>query len=183
MLYPRGVPAVRGGAERLWEGIVDEITSQTDHQAELIPVDSPEASFGDVVQSYARFDALDLSDFDLVITGKYPAWMVRHPRQVVYMAHPLRGLYDTYVGPTDVLRSSLSPSARELIDIVTSISPGRPGGRDQVFAAALAMLDELPADHPDRAFPGPVIRRAVRWLDHDALSRRERSPVLRFRRQ
>ena len=55
-----------------------------------------EQRFADLVASYEAFARLDLGHFDVVISGKYPAWMVRHPRHLVYMLHRLRGLYDTY---------------------------------------------------------------------------------------
>ena len=71
---------------------------QAGHQAELIKVPAPEATLGQVIRSYLRFWRLDLRHFDLVITLKYPGWMVRCSRQVCYMCHRLRGLYDTYPG-------------------------------------------------------------------------------------
>jgi glycosyltransferase involved in cell wall biosynthesis len=169
MVCPQGVPVVRGGAERLWEGVVREINARTPHTAELIAVASPEANLRDVIHSYARFDALDLSHFDLVISGKYPAWMIRHPRHVVYMAHPIRGLYDTYTGPTALHVAQLSPPARALAEAVHASMPGRPGAREPVLDAALRAVGELAVDHPDLAYPGPLARAVVRWLDHDAL--------------
>ena len=90
MICPRGVPYTFGGAERLWEGTVDAFNRLTPHEAAIVELPSPEWSFADIVKSYSNFDALDLGDFDLVISGKYPAWMVRHPRHVVYMCHTLR---------------------------------------------------------------------------------------------
>lgn len=169
MVCPHSVPMVRGGAERLWEGIVREINARTPHTAELIAVGSPEANLPDVIHSYARFDALDVSHFDLVISGKYPAWMIRHPRHVVYMAHPIRGLYDTYTGPTALHVNQLSSPARALAEVIHASMPGRPGARGAVLDAALRAVGELPSGHPDLAYPGPLARAVVHWLDRDAL--------------
>jgi glycosyltransferase involved in cell wall biosynthesis len=169
MVCPRGVPPIRGGAERLWDGIVREINARTPHHAELIAIDAPEATLPDVVHSYARFDALDLAAYDLVISSKYPAWMIKHPRHVVYMAHPLRGLYDTYAGALPMPSGGTSSQARSLFDTLRIEAPGLMHARRKVLHSALAMVDELPPDHPDLAFPGPLARQLVRWLDRDAL--------------
>lgn len=168
MLCPRAVPPMEGGAERVWRGIHREINAQG-HLCDLVMVDSPEASFADVVGSYVRFDALDLSAYDLVITTKYPAWMVKHPRKVVYMFHPLRGLYDTYAGPLDASHEDMAPQARALLDTITSARPGRIGDRDRVLDRAQSIVRDVPGDHPDVQFPGPLIRELVHWLDRDAL--------------
>ena len=170
LVCPRHVPPVRGGAERVWDGIVREINARTAHTADLVAVDTPEGTFEEVVRSYARFDALDVSGYDRVISSKYPAWMVRHPNHVVYMQHPLRGLYDTYRGPLAVPPTGLSREAVALVDALRSFTPGVPGGRSVVIEQALLLVDTLPTDHPDLAFPGPLIRLLVRWLDRDALS-------------
>ena len=118
-----------------------------------------------------RFDALDLAGYDLVISSKYPAWMIRHPRHVVYMAHPLRGLYDTYAGPLAVPSGgTLEPRRVRSSTLLRIEAPGlRSGTSERCFTSALAMVDRLPADHPDLAFPGPLARMLVRWLDRDAL--------------
>ena len=85
-----------GGAENLWRGLQDHINEHTPHQCELIKLPSRELTFWELVDSYRRFAELDLTGFDVVVSSKYPAWMVDHPRHVIYMLHKLRGLYDTY---------------------------------------------------------------------------------------
>ena len=96
IVAPCPIPYVVGGAENLWRGLQDHINEHTPHQAEIIKLPSPEHTFADLVGSYRRFAALDLDGFDMVVSSKYPAWMVAHRRHVVYMLHTLRGLYDTY---------------------------------------------------------------------------------------
>lgn len=90
------MPYARGGAENQWRGLQDHLNEQTPHQAEVIKLPSREHAFWDLLHSYRRFAELDLTGFDVVISGKYPAWMVEHPAHVVWLLHPLRGLYDTY---------------------------------------------------------------------------------------
>lgn len=96
IIAPSPVPFTIGGAENLWWGLLNSINQQTSHQADLIKLPTPESNFWDVVDSYKHFSQLDLTRFDLVISGKYPAWMVQHSNHICYMLHRLRGLYDTY---------------------------------------------------------------------------------------
>ena len=69
----------------------------TAHDVELFKLPVREQDFSGLVASYRAFTMLDLSHFDMVISSKYPAWMVRHPNHVVYMAHVFRGLYEDYL--------------------------------------------------------------------------------------
>jgi hypothetical protein len=63
----------------------------TSHQAEIVKLPTREHSFWELIESYEAFSKLDLSGFDLVISGKYPAWMISHPRHICYMQHRLAG--------------------------------------------------------------------------------------------
>ena len=113
LLCPRSVPPTIGGAEQLWSGLASAIERLRGHRAELIWVDSPERSVGEVIRSYDHFNRLTLDDYDVVITGKYPAWMIRHPRHVVYMCHPFAG--STMVIP--VTRRSIRASCRSTVAV------------------------------------------------------------------
>lgn len=55
-----------------------------------------ERTLTQLLKGYAAFAEWDLSHFDQVVTGKYPAWAIDHPNHRVWMLHPLRGLYDRY---------------------------------------------------------------------------------------
>ena len=96
IVAPSPVPFTRGGAERAWAGQQHAINELTPHDAELVKLPIREDTLPHLVEGYRDFAELDVSHFDVVITSKYPAWLVRHPHHVVWMFHPLRGLYDTY---------------------------------------------------------------------------------------
>ena len=96
VVAPSPVPFVIGGIENLVWSMCDYINQKTSHQAELIKLPSRELGFWELIDNYHNFYTLDLSHFDAVITSKYPGWMVNHPNLVYYVAHRLRGLYDTY---------------------------------------------------------------------------------------
>lgn len=166
VVAPEAVPATYGGAERLTQGLLRAINERTPHDATLVTLPSPERTFREIVDSYQRFSRLDLSDFDLVISGKYPAWMVDHPRHHIYLLHPLRGLYDTYHlfgAPTVVADTEQREVERAL---------GALGSRDhlpRLFDALGNLLATRDDDHPALAFPGPLIRDVVHALDRVAL--------------
>jgi glycosyltransferase involved in cell wall biosynthesis len=170
IVAPCPIPYVIGGAENLWRGLQDHINEHTPHQAELIKLPSRELTFWELVDSYRRFAELDLTGFDVVVSSKYPAWMVAHPRHVIYMLHKLRGLYDTYhflqlpdrhpteVAPVQELRAFMAERA------------GERAALDEFFGrlAALRGAAGLPDDL--FAFPGSFIREVVHWLDDVGLA-------------
>lgn len=172
IIAPCPIPYHVGGAENLWRGLQDHINEQTPHQAELIKLPSREHSFWDLVDSYRRFAELDLTGFDVVVSGKYPAWMVDHPNHVCYMLHRLRGLYDSYhyFGLPEAPPATPGP--------VTDLLSAMRAGRDQrdALPEVFDRLDRLRDARglPDElfAFPGPLIRAIVHFLDGVGLSPR-----------
>ena len=96
IIAPSPVPYTVGGAEKLWWGMLDAFRRYSDHEVELLKTPTRESTFSELLDSYNYYARLDLNHFDLVISTKYPAWMVWHDNHWVYLQHKLRGLYDTY---------------------------------------------------------------------------------------
>ena len=167
LVAPSPVPFVVGGAERFNNGLVEAISQTTPHLAELIKLPSRELSLPDLMANYRAFHELDLSHFDLVISSKYPAWMVPHPNHVVYMLHVLRGLYDTY-GASD---PSLPVDAHGVasIDRLAALAAKVGTRPDALFDLFDSCLQQVGPDHPAMAFPGPLARSLVHRLDAFAL--------------
>ncbi len=167
IVAPSPVPFNPGGAESLWNGLYRELSARTGHDVELVKLPIREMNLPQVMAAYRSFAELDLDHFDLVVSGKYPAWMVRHPRHVVYMLHPLRGLYDSYhwFGLPLVVERPV-PEVRTLLARAATLSRD---GVDGFFATWDEALIRLGVDHPQLAFPGPVARALVRALDRVAL--------------
>lgn len=148
-------------------GLTQHINQLTPHQAELIKLPSPEADFWSLMRSYLAFSRLDLKHFDLVISTKYPAWMVDHPNHCCYLQHKLRGLYDTY--PAHLPKTLAHPALKGLLALLS----GPPGDRERLeplFSELfeLETRDDLPAEL--FAFPGPLARTLVHYLDAIALA-------------
>ncbi len=164
IVAPSAVPFLVGGAEKLWWGLLSAINQHTAHHAELIKLPSPEQDFWSLIDSYRGFSQLKLDHFDLVISTKYPAWMVRHPNHVCYLQHRLRGLYDTYhfTGlPTGLSRL---PSALHPLRTLLENSLGERGELQPLFAE-LERLRAEPALVDHFHLPSPLVRRVIHCLD------------------
>lgn len=165
---PSPVPFTIGGAENFLWGLCEAINKETEHQAELIKLPSRELEFWDLIQSYYDFYKLNLDQFDLVISSKYPSWMVRHRNCICYMLHTLRGLYDTYqFSRLSDKTDRKNPHVNQILDYMERHT--KMDDLDYFFT----MMSELKNKNiPDKyvAFPGPFIREIIHYLDAAALS-------------
>lgn len=169
IVSPSPVPFTIGGAENLAWGLCESINKYTEHQAELIKLPSKERSFWDLVDSYYAFYNLDLSHFDMVISTKYPAWMIKHDNNTVYMLHTLRGLYDTYHLmnlPTKV--ETENSRVKELLEYMAT----KRNYKDlkKFFGMLYALKEDQFVEEELFTFPGPFIREIVHYMDYCALS-------------
>lgn len=166
---PSPVPFTIGGVENLLWGLCDTINQKTPHQAEIIKLPSKELDFWSLIENYYAFYNLDLNHFDMVITTKYPSWMVRHRNSRCYMIHTLRGLYDTYHFmnmPTNV--DSHNSRVNNIIRYMDE-NPC-PNTLDMFFDMLFELKnnrDNIPDDY--FSFPGPLIRKIVHYMDHFGL--------------
>lgn len=170
ILGPSPVPFTIGGVENLLWKLCETINQKTSHQAELIKLPSRENSFWDLIENYYNFYKLDLSYFDLVITTKYPAWMIRHKNNIYYVCHRLRGLYDTYNFthlPTDVKRG-----CRPIDEILKYIeNVPYPQSLDEFFCLMFKLKSEQNNISSDYfKFPGPFIRKIIHYMDNYGMS-------------
>jgi glycosyltransferase involved in cell wall biosynthesis len=95
VVTPRMASGERGGAEALYRGLMDALRDNG-HQATEVAVHTDESSFDAILDSYARCYALDLRDYDLVVSTKAPTYMVSHPNHVSYLLHTVRVFYDMF---------------------------------------------------------------------------------------
>lgn len=167
IVAPSPIPFGPGGAEGVWSGLYAHLLGETSHDVELIKVPVRETTLPEVMAAYETLSRLDLSHFDLVITGKYPAWMVRHPQHVLYMLHPLRGLYDSYgLFHRPLSETSRDPFVRRLVSAAAHL---RPESLPDLFARWSEARGHLDPDHRVLTFPGPLARTLVHALDAMAL--------------
>lgn len=91
----RSATGETGGAERLYQGL-ETALKDAGAETDLIAIESNEADFEAVKESYLRFYDLDLSRYDGVISTKAPSYMVRHPNHVCFLVHTMRVFYDLF---------------------------------------------------------------------------------------
>jgi len=169
IVAPSPVPFCIGGAEKLWWGLLNYINQHTSHTAELIKLPSREHSFWQLIDTYVQFSKLDLSYFDVVISGKYPGWMVHHPNHVCYMLHRLRGLYDTYhFTRLPLVCESPDPKVKRLVQFMR-LHHGDASRLEELFdrVNGLRNTDIAPEVF---SFPGPLIRQVVHFMDAAGLA-------------
>jgi glycosyltransferase involved in cell wall biosynthesis len=171
IVAPSPVPFGAGGAEKLWWGLADNINKHTNHQCELIKIPIKENDFWSLIEAYQAFYMLDLSHFDMVISGKYPGWMVQHHNHHIYMLHCLRGFYDCFhfMG----LPAQYSTSDDSLNDFLNKVraSSIEPTEVFQ-FLDSLKNVDSIPSDL--FVFPGAFARELIHYFDAWALKNAQR---------
>lgn len=162
LIAPSPVPFAIGGAENLFWGLQNYINENTRHQCELIKIPSPETNLGELINSYQNFSAINLDHFDVVVSTKYPSWMVKHDNHICYLLHRLRGLYDTYrfTGhPLNVQwdKDEMRAAKKLSLDLVNLGSNN--------LNASFDLCSKFLMEHVDSKiikFPGPFSR----WLIH-----------------
>ena len=173
IVAPSPVPYTIGGAEYLFQEMHNAINNLTNHQCELIKLPVKEDSFWNLIDSYYSFFMLDLSHFDLVISTKYPSWMVQHRNHTVYLIHHLRGLFDTYHfcnEPLKVPESFRVGQIKEILRILETQNPARADVEELFGKLSELRKDRLNHDPLTFKFPGPFIREIIRYLDRFALA-------------
>ncbi|MBE9012561.1 glycosyltransferase, partial [Pseudanabaenaceae cyanobacterium LEGE 13415] len=168
IVAPSPVPFCIGGAEKLWWGLQEEINQNTPHQAELIKLPSPERNFADLIRSYQRFSELDLSHFDVVISGKYPGWMVDHPNHICYMLHRLRGLYDTY--HFTGLPEQFNINHPEINRLQKQFKQARRSDLSEVFAQLEILQSQRKLPEAATQLPGGFVREIIHYFDEIGLN-------------
>jgi glycosyltransferase involved in cell wall biosynthesis len=109
------VPFLRGGAEDLADGLVDELRRRG-HSAELVRLPFAWATVGQVYDAMMAASLTRIAGVDLVIPIKFPAYLVPHHNKVTWLAHQFRQFYDLW--DTDQRGYRDTPDVREVRDLV-----------------------------------------------------------------
>lgn len=94
------VPFEDGGAEILARRLVEALVARG-HEADLVTVPFKWYPNRTLIESALAWRLLDLSEangrpIDVVIGTKFPSYLVRHPRKVVWLFHQFRQAYDMH---------------------------------------------------------------------------------------
>ena len=114
-------PFSRGGGEYHTEGLAAALRLEG-HDVDILPIPFKWYPPSELVHQMAMWRSLDLSEangmsIDMVIALKFPAYLVRHPRKVVWLIHQHRAAYELWSHPVfgDLAMYPEGERVRELI--------------------------------------------------------------------
>jgi glycosyltransferase involved in cell wall biosynthesis len=92
------VPFARGGGEALTEGLARRLEGRG-HAVEIVRLPFSWTPREQLVKSALAWRMLDLrtaagEGIDLVIATRFPSYLIRHPRKVVWLVHQFRQIYE-----------------------------------------------------------------------------------------
>ncbi len=116
------IPFIRGGAEILAEGLLAALKA-AGHQTELVEIPFKWYPPEKILDHMLACRLLDLTEstgtkVDLLIGLKFPAYLIPHPRKVLWVLHQHRQAYDLWNHPIakDMI---LAPNGAEVRDAIT----------------------------------------------------------------
>lgn len=85
---------IKGGNQLIMETITNAINKYTKHNATNIFLPSKHYPLTSLFKSYYKYYRTDFSEYDLVISSKYPSYVIRHKDHICFFAHRFRQFYD-----------------------------------------------------------------------------------------
>jgi glycosyltransferase involved in cell wall biosynthesis len=142
------VPFAHGGAEVLAERLTEELRARG-HQADLVTVPFKWYPGERVLTQAYLWRLLDLEEVDgrtvdLVIATKFPSYVVRHPRKVVWLVHQLRQAYE--LDRTDLGQFGESPEERAIRRAVQKLDARTLGEATKLCAISQNVADRVQAN-------------------------------------
>jgi glycosyltransferase involved in cell wall biosynthesis len=139
------VPFERGGAEILAETLVDELRVRS-HAAELVTIPFKWYPGTRVLTQALLWRLADLEEangrpIDLVIPTKFPSYVVRHPRKVVWLVHQFRQAYEW--DGTELGQFGLAPRDRAAVRAIHRLDKLSLGEAHKVLATSRNIAERL----------------------------------------
>ncbi len=161
------VPFVWGGAENLLASL-EENLRRMGHLVEVVKIPFKWYPISQLFNQCLVWRLLDLNEsmgepIDLLISTKFPSYLVKHPRKVVWLVHQHREIYDRYGGkyssfsntlPDNQMREKLIKMDTEALreaKRVFAIS-GNVQQRCRKFNGVDSQLLYPPLPHPERYY-------------------------------
>ncbi len=145
VLHPQ-TPFVRGGAETHTEALVRAL-NEAGHEAEEINVAGKWYPAAELAHHMAVWRSLDVSEsnglkVDAVIALKFPAYLVKHERKIVWLIHQHRSAYELWDHPefADLSRQAEGPKVRDMIRQADRVALGE---AKRIFTNAQNTADRL----------------------------------------
>ena len=139
------VPFTTGGAESHVEGLKRAVI-EAGHNAEVVALHFKWYPPAEIMRSALAWRLLDLSEangkpVDLVIGMKFPAYLVAHPRKVLWIMHQYRAAYNLWNTPFDDL--SPYPDGPQVREWIQQVDNRLIPQAKKVFANSKTVADRL----------------------------------------
>jgi glycosyltransferase involved in cell wall biosynthesis len=139
------VPFVRGGVEIFADRLVEELRSRG-MEAEIVSVPFRTWPNDRLATSVMMWRLVDLgADMemppDVVITTKFPSYLIRHPNKVVWLVHQLRQAYELH--GTELGQFSDSPEDRSIRQGIHDLDRESLGEAQKLFATSHNVAERL----------------------------------------
>ena len=139
-------PFSRGGAEMHTEGLAGAL-GEAGHDVDVVGIPFKWYPPSEIVHQMALWRSLDLTEsngqrIDMVIALKFPAYLVRHERKIVWLIHQHRTAYELWDHPTfgDL---SLHEDGRAVRDMIWQADRVALGEAKRVFTNSANVKDRL----------------------------------------
>jgi len=105
------VPFVRGGAEKLIDSLKLQLEKRK-HLVDIVQLPFKWYPNKEVINNCLAWRLLDLSEssgqpINLVIGTKFPSYLIRHPKKIIWLVHQFRQVYDFYGSPYSGFQDNL----------------------------------------------------------------------------
>jgi glycosyltransferase involved in cell wall biosynthesis len=139
------VPFSRGGAEIFADTLVDELRAR-EHEAEVVTVPYKWYPGARVLTQALLWRLLDLEEadgrpIDVVIATKFPSYVVKHPRKLVWLLHQFRQAYE--LDRTELGQFGEEPFDRAARRAIHRLDAATLGEARKVFATSQNVADRL----------------------------------------
>jgi len=145
VLHPQSA-FVRGGAETHTEALVRAL-NEAGHEAELVTIAGKWYPATELAHQMAVWRSFDISEsnglrVDAVIALKFPAYLVKHERKIVWLIHQHRSAYELWDHPefADLSRQEEGSRLRDMIWQADRVSLGE---AKRIFTNARNTADRL----------------------------------------
>lgn len=145
VLHPQSA-FVRGGAENHTEALVRALIA-AGHEAEQVTIAGKWYPATELAHQMAVWRSFDISEsnglkVDAVIALKFPAYLVKHERKIVWLIHQHRSAYELWGHPefADLSRQEEGPKLRDMIWTADRLALGE---AKRVFTNSQNVADRL----------------------------------------
>jgi len=113
-LFVAAMPFIRGGTEVLVESLKDQLDKRG-HMTKIFRLPLIDDHETGIFLSALSCQLLDFSDYDVLISFKWPTYLAVHKQKVIWMFHQFRQVYDLFGTPYGIINDNTGKAIREMV--------------------------------------------------------------------